>query len=151
MLKRALLLAAPLALFATGALAITAGKIEITGAWSRPAPQGGNGVGYVTLANKGGPDRLVSASTPVAGRVEFHESMVMNGKAMMHAQPRGLPLAAGKTAALAPDGWHIMMIGLKKPLKVGETVPVTLKFEKAGAVQVAFKVQATAPMPGMDH
>lgn len=150
MIRRTLILAAAAALLAGAAFAAKAGAIDISGAWSRPAPAGGNGVGYVVLRNDGKADRLVSASTPVAGRVEMHESMVMGGKAMMHPRPRGIELPAGKTVALKPESFHLMMIGLKKPLKVGETVPVTLKFEKAGTVTVPFAVRATAAAPA-DH
>ncbi len=153
MIRRTLILAAVASLLAGAAFAAKAGAIDISGAWSRPAPAGGNGVGYVVLANGGKADRLVSASTPVAGRVEIHESMVMGGKAMMHPRPRGIELPAGKTVALKPEGFHLMLVGLKKPLKVGETVPVTLKFEKSGSVAVSFKVQVTAgaPAPAVDH
>jgi copper(I)-binding protein len=143
MLKRTLILATAAALIAGGAIA--AGAVQIDGAWSRPAPQGGTGVGYVTLTSRGKPDRLLSASTPVAERIEIHESMVMDGKAMMHPRPGGVTLPADKAVTLAPGGLHMMMIGLKKPLKVGEAVPVTLKFEKAGAIQASFAVRATAP------
>ncbi|WGM37846.1 copper chaperone PCu(A)C [Caulobacter sp. NIBR1757] len=152
MIRRTLILAAAASLLATGAFAAKAGAIDISGAWSRPAPAGGNGVGYVVLANGGKADRLVSASTPVAGRVEIHESMVMGGKAMMHPRPRGIDLPAGKTVALKPESYHLMLIGLKKPLKVGETVAVTLKFEKAGSVTVPFDVRAGGPAPtAMSH
>ena len=145
MIRRTLIIAAAVSLLAGSAFAAKAGAIDIAGAWSRPAPAGGNGVGYVVLTNGGKPDRLLSASSPVAGRIEIHESMVMGGKAMMHSRPRGIELPAGKTVALKPESLHLMMLGLKKPLKVGETVPVTLKFEKSGSVQVAFAVRATAP------
>lgn len=148
MIRRTFILAAAASLLAGAAFAAKAGAIDISGAWSRPAPQGGNGVGYVVLANGGkAGDRLVSASTPVAGRVEMHESMVMGGKAMMHPRPRGIELPAGKTVALKPESFHLMLIGLKKPLKVGETVPVTLKFEKSGTVTVPFAVRAAGPAP----
>ncbi|HYE45603.1 MAG TPA: copper chaperone PCu(A)C [Caulobacter sp.] len=153
MIRRTLILAAAGALIATSALsAVKAGAIGISDAWSRPAPAGRNGVGYVTLTNGGKADRLVSASSPVAGRIEIHESMVMNGRAMMHPRPNGVALPAGKTVQLKPESWHLMLIGLKKPLKVGETVPVTLKFEKAGSVQVGFAVRAGAgAAPAADH
>ncbi|MDB5472026.1 MAG: hypothetical protein JWR84_3586 [Caulobacter sp.] len=149
MIRRTLILAAAASLLAAAApfslaWGAKAGAIDISGAWSRPAPAGGNGVGYVVLANGGKTDRLLSASTPVAGRIEMHESMVMGGKAMMHARPRGIELPAGKTVAFKPEGLHLMLIGLKKPLKVGETVPVNLKFETSGTVTVPFKVQVTA-------
>lgn len=152
MIRRTLILAAAAFLLAGTAFAAKAGAIDISGAWSRPAPAGGNGVGYVVLTNGGKADRLLSASTPVAGRVEMHESMVMGGKAMMHPRPRGIELPTGKTVAFKPEGLHLMLIGLKKPLKIGETVPMTLKFEKAGSVTVPFAVKAAglAPAP-MDH
>lgn len=151
MIRRTLILATAVSLIAGAAVAARAGAIDISGAWSRPARAGGNGVGYVVLANGGKADRLVSASTPAAGRVEIHESMVMGGKAMMHPRPRGIELPAGKTVALKPEGLHLMLIGLKKPLKVGETVPVTLKFEKSGEVTVSFAVRAAGPAPTADH
>ncbi len=152
MIRRTLILTSAASLLAgaaTSSLAwgAKAGAIDISGAWSRPAPAGGNGVGYVVLANGGKADRLLSASAPVAGRVEIHESMVMGGKAMMHARPRGIALPAGRTVALKPESFHLMMVGLKKPLKVGETVPVTLKFEKSGQVTVSFDVRAAGPAP----
>lgn len=121
--------------------------LYISGAWSRPAPQGGNGAGYATFSNSTAKaDQLVSASSPVAQRVEIHETMIMSGKAMMHPRPGGLTIPAAGVAALKPGGWHLMLIGLKKPLKAGERFPVTLVFETAGKRQVEFVV-ATAPPP----
>ncbi len=121
-------------------------SIAASGAWSRPAPQGGNGAGFVTLANSGtAGDKLVSVSSPVAGRVEIHESMVMSGQAMMHPRPGGLAVPAGGKAELKPGGWHLMLIGLKQPLKAGESFPATLTFQKAGKVQVRFTVSPTPP------
>jgi copper(I)-binding protein len=129
----------------TAGAAWAASSVQVTGAWSRPAPAGGNGVVYATLTSTGRADHLVSASSPVAGRIEIHESMVMGGKAMMHSHPGGLDLAADKPVVLAAGGYHLMLIGLKTPLKVGETLPLTLKFQKAGTLVVQVPVRATAP------
>lgn len=137
--------AAVLLLLATPALAASAG-IQVTRAWARPAPQGGNGAGYAAIANSGPrADRLTGATSSVATRIEIHESMIMSGQAMMHPRPGGLSIPAGGGAQLKPGGFHLMMIGLKRPLKTGEHFPVALTFQKAGVVQVDVVVQPTPP------
>lgn len=133
------------------------GGLTIGHPWSRPAAQGGNGAGFLSVTSKSAaPDRLTSVSSPVAARVEIHESMIMDGKAMMHPRPGGLPVPAGGRAEMKPGGWHLMFIGLKRPLAIGDRFPATLTFQKAGKVQVEFVVQAgaggaTAPMPEHKH
>ena len=137
--------AAALTLIAAPVLAASS-TVQVTQAWSRPAPQGGNGAGYAVISNTGpAADTLIAVATPVAGRAEIHESMIMGGQAMMHPRPGGLPVPAGATVALKPGGWHIMLMGLKQPLKAGDHYPATLTFKKAGKVTVQFSVQATAP------
>jgi len=136
-------LAAALTLIAAPVLA--ASTPQVSQAWSRPAPQGGNGAGYATISNIGPADTLVAVSTPVAARAELHESMIMGGNAMMHPRPGGLKIPAGSTVALKPGGWHIMLMGLKQPLRAGDHYPATLTFKKAGKVTIQFSVQATAP------
>ena len=138
-------LAAALTLLAAPVLAASS-TLEVSQAWSRPAPRGGNGAGYAVITNRGtAADTLIAASSPVAARIQIHESMVMNGQAMMHARPGGLAVPAGATVALKPGGWHIMLMGLKQPLKAGDHYPATLTFKKAGKVTVRFSVQAAAP------
>lgn len=75
--------------------------------------------------------RLVSASTPVAGRVEIHEMKMVKDVMQMREMP-GLDLPAGQTVTLKPGGYHLMLMDLKQPLKDGESVPLTLKVERAG-------------------
>lgn len=142
---KSLAFAAALTLIAAPVLAASS-TVQVSQAWSRPAPQGGNGAGYAVIRNIGpAADTLIAVATPVAGRAEIHESMIMNGQAMMHPRPGGLPVPAGATVALKPGGWHIMLMGLKQPLKAGDHYPATLTFKKAGKVTVQFSVQATAP------
>lgn len=137
--------AAALLLAASPVLAASS-TVQVSKAWARPAPQGGNGAGYAVLTNSGPTaDKLTAASSPVATRIEIHESMVMNGQAMMHPRPGGLAVPAGGTAALRPGGFHLMLMGLKQPLKTGERFPVTLTFKKAGKQTVDFVVQPTPP------
>lgn len=132
-------IAAPLLAFAAAA------DLKIDHPWSRPAPAGGNGAGYVAITNTGkAADRLLGATTPIAQRVDMHRSMEMNGMAMMHPVEGGIALAPGATAVFAPGGYHLMLVGLKQPLKAGDSFPVTLKFQKAGAVTTTFKVETGA-------
>lgn len=137
--------AAALTLIAAPVLAASS-TVQVSQAWSRPAPQGGNGAGFAVISNSGpAADTLISVVSPVAARIEIHESMVMGGQAMMHPRPGGLPVPAGATVALKPGGWHMMLMGLKQPLRAGDHYPATLTFKKAGKVTVQFSVQTTAP------
>jgi copper(I)-binding protein len=119
-----------------------AGALKLDHPWTR-ATAGSVGAGYVTIINTGkAADQLVSASSPVAAKTEIH-SMTMDGGVMkMRPLPNGLVLPAGKTTALKPGGYHIMLIGLKAPLVEGKLVPLTLNFAKTGTVKVEMKVEA---------
>ena len=139
-----LFIAAALVLLTTPVLASSA-TIQVSKAWARPAAQGGNGAGYAVISNSGPKaDKLTAAASPVAARIEIHESMIMSGQAMMHPRPGGLAIPAGGAASLKPGGFHLMMMGLKRPLKAGEHFPMVLTFQKAGKLSVDFVVQ---PMP----
>lgn len=86
--------------------------------------------------------KLVSASSPVAGIVEIHE-MAMDGNIMkMRALPNGLDLPAGKAVELKPGGYHVMLMDLKKELKAGDTVPVTLVIEGADKKRETLEIKA---------
>ena len=106
------------------------------------APVGG---GFLTIENEGPEaDRLISASSPAAATVQVHE-MAMQGDVMkMRHLADGLELPPGETVALSPGGLHLMFMGLKQAFVEGETVPVTLVFEKAGTVELALPVLAAA-------
>ena len=124
--------------------------VRLERGWSRPVPAGlTTGVGYGVLVNDGAtPDRLLSASSPVAARVELHESMRMNGPmgSMSHMAPLvGLDVAAHGRDALAPEGRHLMLVGLRRPLRMGERVPVTLMLQRAGRVDATLQVRTTPP------
>ncbi|WP_257165071.1 copper chaperone PCu(A)C [Bradyrhizobium sp. SRS-191] len=130
---------------------IKAGDLVIAQPWSRATPGGAKtGAGYLTIENKGAaPDRLVAASADVAGKVEVHEMAVTNGVMTMRPLDKGLIIEPGKTVALAPGGYHLMMMDLKSPLKQGDKLPLTLEFEKAGKVAVTLDVQGVgAKGPG---
>ena len=118
-------------------------SLDIKQPFARATPPGAKAAGvYMTIENKGKEaDRLVSASSPTAGVVQIHE-MKMDGGMMQMREINGLDIKPGATVELKPGGYHVMLMDLKQPLKEGETVPLTLKFEKAGAVDVKASIGA---------
>lgn len=97
------------------------------------------GGGFLTITNTGAePDTLLGVEADFP-KVEIHETRVADGRATM--RPAGaLEIAPGETLSLAPGGLHVMFMGLSDPFEAGETVPVTLLFDKAGAVAVEMPV-----------
>lgn len=126
-------------------------NIVVTQAWIRATP-GGSRVagGYLVIENRGPDvDKLLSASTEVARRIEIHEMAVTDGVMTMRPVEGGLPIETGHTVKFAPGGLHLMIIGLAAPLVQGDKVPVMLKFEKAGEIAASFDVRAMgAAAPG---
>ena len=116
--------------------------VAVTGAWSRATPPGAEvGAVYLTLDSPAG-DRLVSASSPVAARAQVHE-MRMDGAVMqMRELTDGLPLPAHYAVVLSPGGLHIMLVGLKAPLKQGGTVPLHLVFQSAPPLDLMVPIAA---------
>lgn len=96
-------------------------------------------------------DVLIAASTPRAEKAELH-SMTMDEKGVMKMRALDrLPIVKRETVDLTPDGTHIMLLGLKDPLKAGEEFPLTLTFEHEGAVEVKVPVKAMGDSAPMDH
>ncbi|HEY1394265.1 MAG TPA: copper chaperone PCu(A)C [Methylibium sp.] len=118
-----------------------ASTIEVEAAWARPTVEGQQvGGGFLTLKNTGpGADKLIGGSTPVAERLELH-MMRMDGNVMRMDEVPAIELPAGQSVEFKPGGYHLMFRGLKAPLKLGSSVPVTLKFEKAGELKLQMKV-----------
>ena len=137
-----------LAPLATHAAAQPAG-VSAEQPWARAtAPRQTVGGVYVTLTSPVD-DRLLSASSPVAGHAEVHE-MTMEGNVMrMRELTGGLKLPAGQAVALAPGGLHVMLVDLKQPLAVGQVIPVQLRFEHAPPVDLQVRVAPVgAQAPG---
>lgn len=132
---------------------ITIGALEITGAFSRATlPNAPVAAGFMVITNTGtSDDRLVSASSPIAGMTQIHE-MKLEGDMMKMAElPDGLVIPAGGSVTLAPGGYHVMFMQLTGPLVEGTNVPVTLVFETAGTVEVQLAVGAMNAAPGKGH
>ncbi len=101
------------------------------------------GAAWLTVRNTGGEDRLVGAESPAAERVEIH-THVHEGGVMMMRRVEAIDVPAGGEAALEPGGDHLMLFGLEAGLKTGGSFPLTLLFEKAGAVTVEVRVAPLA-------
>ena len=114
-------------------------------AWSRAALADRTGVVYLSMMAMGGADRLLGAQTPIAERVELHESFQSEGISRMRPV-EAIPIAAGATVTLEPGGLHMMLISLHLALKPGNSFPLTLRFEKAGTVETTVKVGNAAGM-----
>ncbi|MEO8020049.1 MAG: copper chaperone PCu(A)C [Pseudomonadota bacterium] len=111
-------------------------------AWSRPTAEGmPTGVAYLSITNRGPKEEtLIGARTPAAARVEFHRTSIDQGMARM--RPAGeLLIAPNATLTAAPGGLHLMLVDLKAPLEVGETIPLILQFKVAGIVTVLLHVE----------
>ena len=118
------------------------GDINIGHPYARATAAGqASGGGYLKLENKGADDKLLSATADVAASIELH-SMSMEGDVMRMRQVDSIALPKGKTVELKPGSLHIMLVGLKAPLKDGDKFAMKLKFEKAGEVTVTMNVEA---------
>lgn len=124
---------------------------QVEAAWSRPAAQGTTGAGFMTVTN---PDKtadaLVAAASPAAREVQIHQSSLKGGVASMQRVAR-VPVTAGGRVTLAPGGYHLMLMGLTRPLKPGDTVPVTLTFASGARVNVSLVVGLGPPAAGHAH
>ena len=115
-------------------------------------PRAPNGVAYLTIHHGGEKaDRLISASTPRADRVQLHQSREADGMAAMEKVDLPLTIAPGTELKLAPGGRHFMLMGIHAPLKVGERIPLTLVFESAGEVEVELAVEALGGTAAKDQ
>ena len=108
--------------------------------------------GFMKIENKGGADKLLAASSSVSKTMELH-TMSMEGNVMKMREIKGIDIPANGKVELKSGGLHLMFIDLKEQLKPGSTIKVKLKFEKAGEVEVPFKVMGHPAHgePGHDH
>lgn len=132
-------------LLLAGAASAQTGSVEVKNAWARATPGKAEiGAAYLTI-QAATPDRLIAVSTPVADKAEPHE-MTMQGGVMKMRSLATIDLPAGQAVVLKPGATHIMLVGLKQPLRVGESFPLTLEFEKAGRREVNIVVEKAGAM-----
>lgn len=122
-------------------LGVSAQGIQVVDAWSRPTPPGIDvGVAYFTIRNAGENDRLLRVSSPVARRAELHVSTMKNDVMKMEGLD-SVDVASGAATSFEPSGRHVMLTGLKRPLKEGEVFPLTLTFANAGPIRTSVRVR----------
>jgi copper(I)-binding protein len=144
---RSLLFAAALGLAVASAAhahEYSAGDLRIAHPWTRPTVAGTPvAAGYFEVTNTGKTaDRLVSATSPNATRVELHQSAMDGGVMRMKALPEGVEIPPGGTVRLAPGGLHLMLMGPNKAFLEGDRIPLTLTFARAGKVTVQLAAES---------
>jgi copper(I)-binding protein len=129
------------------------GSVTVTDAWARESAMAeGDGAAYFTITNGSTVDdelTAVSVSTDIAESAQMHETVVatettMAGDGMMSMKEvTSVTIPAGGDVHFEPGGYHVMLIELVKPLEVGQTIPLTLTFAKAGTIEVTATVRAS--------
>lgn len=136
------------------AASANAQPVEIKDAWIRGTVAGQKVAGAFMSLTSRSPARLVAAASPVARVAEIHNSR-MEGGVMRMLAVDAIDLPANRTVKLAPGGFHLMLIDLKRTLKAGERVPLRLTFELAGGkretVEVTIEVRPVTGEPGHGH
>jgi copper(I)-binding protein len=119
-----------------------ADKLAVTDAWARTTPPGVQmGAVYFKLHNATGKsDRLLKLRTSVAASAEVHRTEIVEGMARMR-EVSVLHVAPGEKLEFAPGGLHVMLMGLKGPLKEGQVFALELVFEVAGPQKVTVTVR----------
>ena len=126
-------------------------SVTVSAAWARATPPGmAVAAVYLTLVGGSKGDRLVGAETPRAGMAQIHVVSEAEGMSRMR-QTEGVDVPAHTSVALAPQGTHIMLMDLPRPLVAGERFPLTLHFEQAGMIGVSVEVRAPGAAPPAAH
>ena len=119
--------------------------VHIISPWAKPN-YGPNGAVYFTIHNHGKqPLHLVSASSPLSTRVEIHEHVHEKGVMKMRKVKGDLEILSLDLITFEPGGLHVMLFNMKKKLKVGDELPLTLKFRDGTETKLKVKVSKTAP------
>ena len=129
------------------------GDLNIHHPWARATPAGAEVAGgYMEITNSGpSGDRLVAVEVGGIHMAAIHEMVTVDGIMKMRPLPSGLEIKAGETIILKPGSFHVMMMGLSKPLLDGETISGTLHFEKAGSIDIEYKIEAMGSEPAGQH
>ena len=125
--------------------------ITVEQAWARATPRGAlTGAAYMMLINNGAfADRLLSATTPVADQIQFHKQTEDTGVSRMR-EVHNVELSPGGKITFKPGDMHMMIVGIKQPLKEGQSFPLTLQFEKAGNIDVTVPIEKVGAMQHED-
>lgn len=124
----------------------TGADLTVEQAWAAPTPAGVDvSAAYLTVRNGAvAGDRLLGATSPRADRIEIHE-MSMDGAVMRMRTVETIPIAPDEAVVLAPGGMHLMFYGVREPFAEGENIPVRLRFQNAGEIDVVMPVRRVVP------
>jgi copper(I)-binding protein len=154
-MKRGLLLLTMLAALCGTAWAhqFKIGDLVIGHPWTRATPGGASvGAGYLKITNNGKEaDRLTGGTLDGADTVEIHEMKMEGDTMIMRQAEQGVEIKPGETIEFKPGSYHLMFIGLKKPIAQGPNIKGTLNFEKAGSVAVEYKVEGLGAQEPTDN
>jgi periplasmic copper chaperone A len=131
--------------------AAKAPALHVSG-WARATvPAQSGSAAYLSIHNAGpDADRLLSISTPAAASASIHSTSLAGGVMRMRtAGPQVIP--PGGTLQMKPGGVHVMLMGLKAPLKAGQRLPLTLRFQRAGLVEGSIPIQVQGSNAGHHH
>ena len=117
-------------------------EVQVSEVWARPSVAGQGAAGVFMQLQTTEPTTLIGGESPLANAVEVHEMVMQDDVMKMRRLENGLPLTPDKGAELVPGGLHIMLIGLQKPLAVGDTVPLKLFFKDAQGEQQTVETTA---------
>jgi hypothetical protein len=133
-------------------LATPQAALAIADAWVAPTLKGAKvTAGFLTVGNAGTePDRIVSATSPRAARIELHETTMVGTTAKMRPMKDGIQVPAVGSVELKQGGMHLMFMGIKEPFIEGQTIPATLTFEKGGSIEIVLAVKAQGAI-GAQH
>lgn len=134
-------------LLSVASLPTWAANISVTDAWARATMPGQPVSGAYMQIQSDADARLLSVSSTAVPRVEVHE-MKMDGDVMRMREVKAIDLPKGKTVSLAPGGFHLMLMNLKKPIAAGDVIPLTLVVESGGKQQT---VEVKAEARSMDN
>jgi periplasmic copper chaperone A len=125
------------------------GAVEAKDAWARTGMMGGNSAAYMMLVNgTAQDDELIGASSDAADAVEIHLSQMGADNVMQMIKQKSVQIPARKMLELKPGSYHVMMIGLKRDLNVGDSITLTLHFRNYGDVTLTVPVKDAADMGG---
>lgn len=135
------------ALFGVAVAAPSWAQTTVKNPWVRGTVAQQKATGLFAQITSAAGGKLVAVSSPLAGVAEIHEMSMVDGVMQMRAVP-GVELPAGKTVELKPGGYHVMLLDLKRQVKAGQTVPVTLVVESKDGRRESIKVEATVQALG---
>jgi periplasmic copper chaperone A len=125
------------------------GTLEIDHPWARSTPPvARNGAVYFEIRNAGSvSERLIAVSTPVAESADIHRTE-RDGDILRMRELVTVEIKPNDSVLFRPGGFHVMLNGLKAPLKAGTEIPLTLQFDKAGAIEIEVRIERSGPTHG---